>query len=209
MNVGLVAIPILLAKLWSVIPRLFAFPPVRSPAQALERLSIALLVASAVFELVTGVINAQYWYPFKFNFVVAHYYGAIVFVASLALHVIVKTAGGDPRLSRARRAQAAARQPREHEARARGRARSRPTRRRRRSRAAACSPSPARARPTLLVANAGQSIGGPLRELGVPRARRREDFPVNKTASRGRRGRADDRRGLRAQAARRRPRDRR
>ena len=89
-NVGLVAIPFLLAKLWSVIPRLFAFPPVTSPAQAIERLSIALLVSSAVFELATGVMNAQYWYPFKFNFVVAHYYGAIVFVASLVLHVIVK-----------------------------------------------------------------------------------------------------------------------
>ena len=89
-NVGLIAIPFLLAKLWSVIPRLFAFPPVTSPAQLIERLSIALLVASAVFELVTGVINAQYWYPFKFNFVVAHYYGAVVFVASLTLHVIVK-----------------------------------------------------------------------------------------------------------------------
>ena len=61
-----------------------------SPAQAIERLSIALLVSSAVFELATGVMNAQYWYPFKFNFVVAHYYGAIIFVASLALHVIVK-----------------------------------------------------------------------------------------------------------------------
>src|SRR5215218_6154998 len=89
-NVGLVAIPFLLFKLWSVIPRLFAFPPVKSPAQAIERLSIALLVSSAVFELATGVMNAQYWYPFKFNFVVAHYYGAIVFVCSLAIHVIVK-----------------------------------------------------------------------------------------------------------------------
>ena len=46
-NVGLVVIPFLLAKLWSVIPRLFAWPPVTSPAQAIERLSIALLVASA------------------------------------------------------------------------------------------------------------------------------------------------------------------
>ena len=44
MNVGIVAVPFLLAKLWSVIPRLFAWPPLRSPAQAIERLSIALLV---------------------------------------------------------------------------------------------------------------------------------------------------------------------
>src|SRR3954449_9604518 len=89
-NVGLVAIPFLLAKLWSVIPRLFSFPPIKGPAHAIERLWLALLVSSVVFELATGVMNAQYWYPFKFNFVVAHYYGAIIFVASLALHVIVK-----------------------------------------------------------------------------------------------------------------------
>ena len=30
-NVGLVALPFLLAKLWSVIPRLFVWPPVSSP----------------------------------------------------------------------------------------------------------------------------------------------------------------------------------
>src|ERR687893_2691185 len=59
-NVGLVAIPLLLAKLWSVIPRLFVWPPVASPAHALERLSLGLLVASAVFEFVTGVMNIQY-----------------------------------------------------------------------------------------------------------------------------------------------------
>ena len=35
-------------------------------------------------------MNAQYWYAFHFNFVVAHYYGAVVFTASLVLHVAVK-----------------------------------------------------------------------------------------------------------------------
>src|SRR3954453_6897062 len=35
-TVGLATVPVLLAKLWSVIPRLFAWPPVTSPAQALE-----------------------------------------------------------------------------------------------------------------------------------------------------------------------------
>ena len=44
-----------------------------------------------MFEFVTGVMNVQYWYAFRFNFVVAHYYGAIVFVASLVLHVALKT----------------------------------------------------------------------------------------------------------------------
>lgn len=34
----------------------------------------------------------QVWYPFGFGFVTAHYYGAWVFVGSLALHVAVKLA---------------------------------------------------------------------------------------------------------------------
>ena len=73
-----------------MIPRLFAWPPVASAAQAIERASIALLVSSAVFEFATGIINAQNYYPFDFRFVAAHYYGAVVFVASLAVHIVVK-----------------------------------------------------------------------------------------------------------------------
>ena len=165
-NVGLAAIPFLLFKLWSVIPKLFAWPPATSPAQAIERLAIALLVSSAVFQFVTGVINAQYWYAFHFNFVVAHYYGAVVFTAALVLHVLVKL----PVIARAWRERG---QP---------------------------SPVPAwSAAPTisrrglfwfaggsavlLAAANAGQSIGGPVRSLAFL-APRREDFPVNKTAAR-------------------------
>ena len=173
-NVGLVAIPFLLAKLWSVIPRLFALPPVSSPAQAIERLSIALLVSSAVFEFVTGVVNAQYWYPFKFNFVVAHYYGAIVFVASLALHVIVKTARDPARLPRARRAEAIARRSRPHAPGAGRRAR-RPGRAEPGG-ADALAPRPFRVRRRRRVhaagGNVGQSVGGPLRSLAFLAPRR-------------------------------------
>src|SRR5205807_9024890 len=81
---------VLLAKLWSVIPRLFAWPPVRSPAMAVERASLLLLVGGAVFEFTTGVLNIQVFYPWHFNFVRAHYYGAWVFVAALLVHVLVK-----------------------------------------------------------------------------------------------------------------------
>jgi DMSO/TMAO reductase YedYZ molybdopterin-dependent catalytic subunit len=161
-NVGLVAIPFLLAKLWSVIPKLFVWPPAASPAQALERLSIALLVSSAVFELATGVLNVQYWYAFKFNFVVAHYYGAVVFVASLVLHVVVKT----PVILRAYRTRA------EVDAVTGG------TMTRRGLFAFAGGASLA-----LLVANVGQSIGGPLRATAFLGARRQGGFPVNKTAA--------------------------
>lgn len=89
-TVGIVAVPVLLAKLWSVIPKLFAWPPVASPAQALERLTLLALVGSALFEFATGILNFQLYYPFRFGFVSAHYYGAWVFVISLVLHVATK-----------------------------------------------------------------------------------------------------------------------
>src|SRR5947209_2067472 len=89
-SVGLVAIPLLLAKLWSVIPRLFAWPPARGPVQLVERASLLLLVAGGLFEFATGVLNIQVFYPWHFNFVREHYYGAWVFLAALTAHVLVK-----------------------------------------------------------------------------------------------------------------------
>jgi DMSO/TMAO reductase YedYZ molybdopterin-dependent catalytic subunit len=89
-NVGIVAVPLLLAKLWSVIPRLFAWPPLRNPAMAVERASLLLLVGSVLFEFATGILNAQIYYPWRFNFVRAHYYGAWVFSAALVAHLVVK-----------------------------------------------------------------------------------------------------------------------
>jgi len=190
-NVGLVAIPFLLAKLWSVIPRLFAWPPVSSPAQAIERLAITLLVSSAVFEFVTGVMNIQYWYAFGFNFVVAHYYGAIVFVASLAVHVAIKM----PVAVRAYRERGVLRPLRAGLAGTRPEpsdphgglapvAPAEPTLSRRGLFATVGAGSAA-----LLVANVGETIGGPLRRLS-PLAPRRQvigsgpnDFQVNKTAA--------------------------
>jgi DMSO/TMAO reductase YedYZ molybdopterin-dependent catalytic subunit len=87
---GVAAIPLLLAKLWTVIPKLFENPPLRSPAHALERLSLVFLVGGALFTFASGVINIQLWYPFGFSFVPAHYYGAIVMLAALLVHVGLK-----------------------------------------------------------------------------------------------------------------------
>jgi DMSO/TMAO reductase YedYZ molybdopterin-dependent catalytic subunit len=89
-GLGLVIIPVVLAKLWSVIPRLFVFPPARSIAQLLERLSVAMLVGGILFEIVTGVLNIQYDYIFGFSFYTAHYFGAWVFIAGFLMHLAVK-----------------------------------------------------------------------------------------------------------------------
>ncbi|MGH3438889.1 MAG: molybdopterin-dependent oxidoreductase [Sciscionella sp.] len=96
---GMVLIPLVLAKLWSVVPKLFAWPPARSPAQVIERLSLLLLVGGILFEIVTGVLNIQYDYIFGFSFYTAHYYGAWVFIAGFVVHVAVKL----PRMWRALR----------------------------------------------------------------------------------------------------------
>jgi DMSO/TMAO reductase YedYZ molybdopterin-dependent catalytic subunit len=87
---GLAAIPLLLAKLWTVYPRLFAWPPLTSVPNALERLSIGVLVAGAVFELVTGLLNVAQWYPWRFPFTQTHFWVAWITVGALLLHLAVK-----------------------------------------------------------------------------------------------------------------------
>ncbi|MFD5593779.1 molybdopterin-dependent oxidoreductase [Streptomyces griseorubiginosus] len=88
---GIAAIPLLLAKLWTVYPRLFAWPALRSVRHALERLSVAVLVAGAVFELATGLLNTAQWYPWPFSFVPVHYAVAWLVVGALLLHIAVKS----------------------------------------------------------------------------------------------------------------------
>jgi DMSO/TMAO reductase YedYZ molybdopterin-dependent catalytic subunit len=87
---GIAAIPLLLAKLWSVYPKLFARPIVRSLPHALERLSVLVLSGAAFFELATGLFNATQNYPWSFYFLAAHYAVAWLAVGSILLHVAVK-----------------------------------------------------------------------------------------------------------------------
>src|SRR3954447_7196731 len=89
-GLGLILIPVVLAKLWSVIPRLFLWPPARSIAQLLERISLLMLVGGILFEIITGVLNIQYDYIFGFSFYTAHYYGAWVFIAGFVVHITIK-----------------------------------------------------------------------------------------------------------------------
>ncbi|AEN13749.1 MULTISPECIES: molybdopterin-dependent oxidoreductase [unclassified Streptomyces] len=86
-TLGIVLVPVLLAKLWSVVPRLFTWPPVRSVSHALERLSVLLLVGGALFEFATGVLNIQLDYVFPGSFYPLHFYGAWVFIGAFVVHV--------------------------------------------------------------------------------------------------------------------------
>ncbi|MEU9094168.1 molybdopterin-dependent oxidoreductase [Streptomyces sp. NPDC087901] len=85
-TLGIVLVPVLLAKLWSVVPKLFALPPVRSVGHALERISLLLLVGGALFEFVTGLLNIQLEYLFPGSFYPLHFYGAWVFFAAFLAH---------------------------------------------------------------------------------------------------------------------------
>ncbi len=187
---GLAAIPILLAKLWAVIPKLWERPALRSLAHALERASLTLLVGASLFVFFTGVLNIQIYYPFGFGFVTAHYYGAFIFVAALLFHVAVKL----PDLAKAFRERGIVAPLRED----RASTRSEPPES---SESAPTAPhAPTISRRAFVGAvslgsvglglmAAAQSIGGPLRPLGLLAPRGRyygagaNDFQVNKTAT--------------------------
>ncbi|MEV7995428.1 molybdopterin-dependent oxidoreductase [Streptomyces sp. NPDC086077] len=89
-TLGITLVPVLLAKLWSVVPRLFILPPARSLAHALERLSLLLLVGGALFQFTTGVLNVQLDYIFPGSFYTLHFYGAWVFFAAFVAHAALK-----------------------------------------------------------------------------------------------------------------------
>jgi DMSO/TMAO reductase YedYZ molybdopterin-dependent catalytic subunit len=87
---GVASIPLLLAKLWSVYPKLFGRPLVRSLPHALERLSILVLSGAAFCELTTGLLNVAQNYPWGFYFPQVHYAVAWLAIGSILVHVAVK-----------------------------------------------------------------------------------------------------------------------
>jgi DMSO/TMAO reductase YedYZ molybdopterin-dependent catalytic subunit len=187
-TVGIALVPIVLVKLWSAMPRLFEWPPLRSPAHALERASLALLVSSTLFQFATGIFNAQLYYPWKFSFLAAHFYGAWVFSAAFVLHAALKL----PTMRRSLRERRLLDELR------RGLDETKPE-----TGASALIPAAPSAATIsrrgvlgltggaslgLLMLTAGQSVGGPLREIALLAPHGRDlgngpnDFQVNKTA---------------------------
>lgn len=186
-TVGITLIPVLLAKLWSVIPKLFALPPARSVGHALERVSLLLLVGGALFEFVTGVLNVQLEYLFPGSFYPLHFYGAWVFFGAFVAHVVLRLPQV-VRVLRERGWREQLRDPRVEPADAEG----------------LVAPSPAEPTVTrrgalgmvgagsalLFVTTAGQNVDGPLRHTalfaphgGGDPGRGPNGFQINKTAA--------------------------
>ena len=87
---GVACIPLLLVKLWSVYPNLFRWPAVRSLKHAVERLSVFVLVSSALVQLTTGFLNTLNWYPWPWSFPSTHRYLGYVVIGSILVHIGVK-----------------------------------------------------------------------------------------------------------------------
>ncbi|WP_245631517.1 molybdopterin-dependent oxidoreductase [Curtobacterium ammoniigenes] len=87
---GIAIIPLLFAKLNTVLPSLLQMPPVRNVLHLLERASIAVFVGGALVQVFTGLVNTFQWYPWPFPFRQTHYAMAYVLIGSLAVHIGVK-----------------------------------------------------------------------------------------------------------------------
>jgi hypothetical protein len=87
---GIVAVPLLLGKLWTVYPKLFVRLPRKPFGMILERLSILVLVSAVALELFIGFLNTVQWYPWPFPFRQTHYALAWIIVGALLVHLAVK-----------------------------------------------------------------------------------------------------------------------
>lgn len=106
---GVAVLPLLLAKLWTVYPKFWAglremrerfaadladLRARRRPAGlpgtvglSAGRLALIPLTGGAIFQVVTGLTNIAYWYPWPFFFTTAHYWTAYLVTGALVVHV--------------------------------------------------------------------------------------------------------------------------
>lgn len=87
---GLAAIPLLAAKLWTVLPKLFEWPPFTSAAHLVERLALLPLVGGSLLLLFTGLANINVWRPWDFSFRAGHYAAAWFAIGGLVVHIGAK-----------------------------------------------------------------------------------------------------------------------
>lgn len=89
---GFMSVPVLMAKLWVVVPRFFQPPRFRSIGRAIERISLFPLVAGGIFMVVSGVNNVAGWYPWTFFFTTVHHWVSWITMGALVVHVGAKWA---------------------------------------------------------------------------------------------------------------------
>ena len=87
---GILCFPLLLAKLYVIFPALFAWPPVKSFSNVLERASIALFVGGSLVQITIGLVNTYQWYPWPFPFREVHFALGWILIGLLAIHIGVK-----------------------------------------------------------------------------------------------------------------------
>ncbi len=87
---GIATIPLLLAKLWVVYPKLFRRPVFTGIAALLERVTLVPLIGGGIFLLFTGLANINLWYPWPFNFRTSHYGIAWITIGALIVHIGAK-----------------------------------------------------------------------------------------------------------------------
>ncbi|THG30171.1 molybdopterin-dependent oxidoreductase [Naasia lichenicola] len=87
---GIVCIPLILAKLWTVYPNLFGYPAIKDKLAILERGSIAIFIGASIVQLVIGLLNTYQSLVAPFYFLQVHYGLSFVIIGSLAIHIAVK-----------------------------------------------------------------------------------------------------------------------
>lgn len=88
---GLALLPLVLGKMWSIMPSLYKWPPADSLGHALERISLLFVIGGVFFQIFTGLLYIQNLVIFNnVTFNQLHFYGSWIFVGGLVLHVLVK-----------------------------------------------------------------------------------------------------------------------
>ena len=89
-TLGLMVLPLVLAKLWSVMPKLFERPVPSQPGPRSRAHSILMLVATVLLEFATGILQVDVSSLPGLNIYTVHYYGAWAFVTLFVLHTCAK-----------------------------------------------------------------------------------------------------------------------
>lgn len=88
---GLALLPLVLGKMWAIMPNLYKWPLADSFGHALERISLLFVIGGIFFQIFTGLFYIQNFvilHNIKFNQL--HFYGNWIFIGGLVLHVLVK-----------------------------------------------------------------------------------------------------------------------